>query len=58
MCRIWCANKALIEAFCKRFAEFPAGHMSAEDDERWGFPKDVVTVENIKESKKINLVDL
>lgn len=41
----------------KWFAKFRTGHMSIEDDERSGRPKEVVTAENVKKVHKIILND-
>lgn len=41
----------------KWFAKFRTGHMSTEDDERSGRPKEAVTDENIKKVHKIILND-
>lgn len=41
----------------KWFAKFQTGHMSTEDDERSGRPKEAVTNENIKKIHKIILND-
>nr|XP_012563462.1 unnamed protein product [Hydra vulgaris] len=41
----------------KWFAKFRTGHMSTEDDERSGRPKEAVTDENVKKIHKIVLND-
>lgn len=49
--------KQLFVSGCKLFAKFRTGHMSTEDDERSGRPKEAVKDENIKKIQKMILED-